>query len=508
MSIIGKLIEKAHHFVPARRGNVAMIFALALVPLMLATCGALDFARAIMVRANMAEALDAAALAVGATRGLSQTEMEDLARKYFEANYHEDKTSYGTPTEVQVTPSGQSVVLATSNAMPTTILKAVGVNTMNVAVSTTVVWGQSKLWVALVLDNTGSMCQSDKYPNAGSPCATPNPGSKIAVLKNALNGTTGTDGKHIDGLLDMLKNVSSSPGDVKVSIIPFVKDVNVDSTNVNASWLDWTDWNSLNGTCSGYGSNGSTKSICIVAHCSKSQYTSKSDCEGNWHNGTWYNAGTWTPSNHSNWKGCVTDRGKSTGPDGDYDVQNYPPVAGTPSSLFPAEQYSSCPKSLMGLSDDWTTLGNKVSSMTAAGSTNQTIGLVWGWHSLSEGDPLNSGTLPSGTARYIILLSDGLNTQDRWYGDGVNQSSAVDNRMASVCNNIKTYNAGLSADNKDKKITIYAVFVDIGGTQGNSTVLQNCATAPDKYKDLKSAADITTALHDIGIEITNLFIAR
>ena len=137
------------------------------------------------------------------------------------------------------------------------------------------------------------------------------------------------------------------------------------------------------------------------------------------------------------------------------------------------------------------------SSVKAAnGSTNQPIGLVWGWHALSTGDPLNAGTPPANTTRYIIILSDGLNTQDRWYGDGVNQSTSVDGRMTQVCNNAK-------ADG----IVIYALFVDIGGTQGNSSVLQNCASDASKYYDLTSASQINAAFTAIGQQITNLRVA-
>ena len=93
----------------------------------------------------------------------------------------------------------------------------------------------------------------------------------------------------------------------------------------------------------------------------------------------------------------------------------------------------------------------------------------------------------------MILLSDGLNTQDRWYGDGSNQSSQVDTRMALACTNAK------AAD-----FTIYTVYVDLNGTQGNSTVLQNCASDATKYFDLTSAQQIITTFNAIGEQITNL----
>ena len=166
--------------------------------------------------------------------------------------------------------------------------------------------------------------------------------------------------------------------------------------------------------------------------------------------------------------------------------------------MFPAEQYSSCSQTLMGLSHDWTSLSGEIDDMSANGSTNQTIGLVWGWHALSQGGPLNPPALPDNTQRIIIILSDGLNTQNRWSGNGSQQSSDVNARMALVCNNAK-------ADG----VIIYAVYVDINGAQGNSSVLQNCASPGDgKYYDLSSSGQIQQAFNDIGLQITNLRVSR
>jgi Flp pilus assembly protein TadG len=87
---------------PPSRGNVAMIFALTLIPLCFAVGAGLDYARAVVVRANMSEAIDAAALAVGATTGLTTAQMQTLAQQYFTANYKAD-ASYGTPAAIVVT---------------------------------------------------------------------------------------------------------------------------------------------------------------------------------------------------------------------------------------------------------------------------------------------------------------------------------------------------------------------------------------------------------------------
>ena len=481
------------------RANVALIFGLSLVPITVAAGTGLDLARGMLVHSQLVQALDAAALAVGGTPGLTQSQMQTLAQQYFNANYKID-SSYGTPTTVTVTVSGQSVQVACNDPMPTTLLQVVGYNSYTIAAQSTVVWGQQKLWVSLVLDNTGSMTQTD---GTGT--------SKIAALKSATHQ-----------LLTMLQNASTTAGDVQVAIIPFARDVKVGTANSAAAWLSWTDWlaaptpapstsvgpgsgcpysDGTNGFhCQSTPTNGSASASTIPSSGTYKGYICPSgDAVGHYYNGCWtsvsssgkYNH-TWVANNKSTWTGCVTDRTQ------DYDTTNTTPVASTPSTLMVAENSPSCVSAtLMGLGYNWTTLSTEVDSMVAGGSTNQTVGLVWGWQAQSQGAPLSAAALPANTQQVMILLSDGLNTQDRWYGDGSDQSTQVDARMATACTNAKA--AG---------ITIYTVFVDLNGTQGNSTVLQNCATDLSKYFDLTSSDEIISTFNAIGEQITNLRISQ
>ena len=62
--------------------------------------------------------------------------------------------------------------------------------------------------------------------------------------------------------------------------------------------------------------------------------------------------------------------------------------------------------------------------------------------------------------KVIILMTDGLNTQNRWY----TSQTSIDARQATTCANIKA--AG---------ITLYTVQVNTGGDP-TSTLLQNCAS--------------------------------
>ncbi len=211
-------LKRLGAFLRNRDANVAMMFAISLIPVTIAAGAGLDLTRAMIVKSNLTEALDAAALSVAATSGLTPAQMTVQAQNYFNANYKAD-ANYGTPVSVTVTPGTQQVTVSTSVPKPTTLMGVAGIHTVNVTASSTVVWGQNKLWVSLVLDNTGSMTQSDSS------------GTKIAALQTATHQ-----------LLSMLQNASTTVGDVQAAIIPFSKTVNVGTANVNASWIDWTDW--------------------------------------------------------------------------------------------------------------------------------------------------------------------------------------------------------------------------------------------------------------------------
>lgn len=496
-----RLLVRFSRFCRQRGGNVAMIYAVALVPLAIAIGGGIDFARAALVRTALSEALDGAALALGASNsaGLSDAQALALVQAYFDANYRQS-SDYGTPSPVSLSREGQNLLLSAAVDMPTSVLKITGMKIWPVSASSTVVWGQTKLWVSLVLDNTGSMAQTD---NAGV--------SKISALKTASHQ-----------LLAMLQNAARNSGDVQAAIIPFARNVKIGTGYDKTDWLSFTDfiaapptpsssagpgktcpWTDsqtgyhctsgpANGaqTVSTIPANGSYKGyICPSAtktgHYWNGCFNSVSNGSGGWNH-------TWIANATTSWSGCVTDRAQN------YDTNAATPAPETPASMMVAENSPSCPAAaILPLGYDWSALSSKVDAMAPSGSTNQTIGLVWGWHAMTQGAPLTPPALPDQTQRVIILLSDGLNTQNRWSGDGSKQSSAVDQRMALACANAK-------ADG----ITIYSVFVDLNGTQGNSSVLKNCASDSSKYFDLTSSGQIVTAFATIGQQITNLHVAQ
>ena len=93
-------------------------------------------------------------------------------------------------------------------------------------------------------------------------------------------------------------------------------------------------------------------------------------------------------------------------------------------------------------------------------------------------------------------MSDGLNTENRWDGNGSSQSPAVDARMALACTNAKT--AGL---------TVYTIHVNTDGDP-TSQILKNCATDTNKFFTVTSSAQIGTVFTTIGTNLSQLRISK
>ena len=437
-NIIRRLHQALERFRPAQGGNVAITFALVALSLVGLVGSAIDYSRANSVKADLQAALDATALMLSKEAAAdTANQLQTNATAYFTANFNRPGTTGLTITPTYTTSGGTQVVVNGSVSVPTDFLGIVGINTITVSSSSTVKWGSSRLRVALVLDNTGSMADS----------------GKIQALQTATKN-----------LLSQLQSAASTNGDVYVSIVPFVKDVNVGASNYNASWIDWTDWNSANTVCSG---------VQFGSYC----------------------FGTQTAANHNTWNGCVMDRGGQTVPDpANYDTNVTAPAASTKATLFPAEQYSSCPQAAMGLSYNWSAMTTLVNNMSPNGNTNQAIGLALGWMSLTGGGPFTAPAMdPNYTySQIIILLTDGLNTQDRWYS----QQSQIDARQTMTCNNIKA--AG---------ITLYTVEVSTDGTPV-SPLLQQCASDSSKFFYLTSSNQIVATFNTIGTNLSNLYVSK
>jgi hypothetical protein len=279
-----------------------------------------------------------------------------------------------------------------------------------------------------------------------------------------------------------------------------------------------------------------TQNSCTAAtgSCSKTQYTTQNTCTSNkgtwtagkytWTAGKWGTGYTsWTPDNHSAWSGCVMDR------DQDYDIKNTAPVPGdtsATSTLFPAQEYlqgstnyckagsAAYLQPVIPMTENWNTLKTAITNMDPTGGTNQAIGVAWGWQSLSttNGPIAAPAKDPNYVYQdYLVILSDGLNTQHRWpsYGNGNTQYTCspgnvlcIDARQKLLCDAIKD-----PAQNGGANIKIFTIQVNINNVDPTSTVLQGCAS-DGNFQMITSPGQTSAAFANIMAQIAKLRISQ
>lgn len=460
-----RIARHVARFRTASGGNVAITFALATLPLVGTVGFAVDYSHANSVKAAMQAALDSTALMLSRDAAtLTSNDLQTKAKSYFDALFTRPEAKNVVITASYTTTGGSQVKVNGAAQVPAAFLGVIGYQNITVNGTATAAWGSSRLRVALVLDNTGSMAED----------------GKMAALKTSAKS-----------LINQLKDAASTDGDVYVSIIPFSVDVNVGPQNYNANWIDWSDWDDDNG-------RDTSTQTCTTTKTGKNGKTTKKCTTST----------TWVPDNHNTWNGCVADR------DQNYDRlataanpadKNLPESSA--STLFPADQDSSCPEPMMGLGYNWTAMTNLIDRMQPGGMTNQSIGLSWGWISLVGGGPL---TAPAKDSNYkyqdvIVLMSDGLNTQNRWSGS----QTQIDKRMYDASKN----GEGTCANIKASGITIYTIHVNTGGDP-KSTLLENCAGSPEKLSDPSKFYMVTTSsglgsvFSAIGTSLTKLRVAK
>jgi Flp pilus assembly protein TadG len=193
-------------------GNVATMFAIAMVPLALAAGAAMDMSRANHVRTVLQGAADAAALAGATTKNASDSELDAMVHQYLAANNALDVLEHVSDIDQKLDHSKGTFEVEIEGKIRTTFMVVAGITEMDVGAYSEVNVGSMALEVALVLDNTGSMS-----------------GTKIENLKAAATN-----------LVNVIENESSGYADIKIGVVPFAEYVNVGASNSGAPWIDMT----------------------------------------------------------------------------------------------------------------------------------------------------------------------------------------------------------------------------------------------------------------------------
>ena len=215
------LEERLTAFTSDKRGNIAVIFAIALVPVISFVGAAVDYSRANRARSTMQAAIDATALMLSkdlSTGAITSSQINAKAQTYFTALYTDTEASSVSVTATYSANAGavgSTIQVNGSGSVATDFMKVAGFSNIPISTSSATAWGNARLRVAMALDNTGSMADN----------------GKIGALQTAATN-----------LITQLSGLAQNPGDVYVSVVPFAKVVNLGSSNYTQNWIDWSDW--------------------------------------------------------------------------------------------------------------------------------------------------------------------------------------------------------------------------------------------------------------------------
>lgn len=381
-----------------RRGAVAIIFALTLIPVLGFIGGAIDYARAYAAKTKLQTALDAAILAAGATLAMTEEERIAYAKQVFEANYPPGKTA--APATPVINISAEGVITGSVDAkLPSAILGLLGITDFKVAAESEArIVSKIDGEVVLVLDYSGSMGSKGKY--------------------QAMR----------DAAIDLVNTLSQKGTNdkVKFGLVPFAGEVY--TTLPNEYVIDQT----------GFG-NWTACTADRKWPFNTQDSTPTSDDETKW--------GYPCPEqNNGKGKGAGKGKGKGKG------KGNQPPAC---TVYDHCTAYSARNVIIRPLTNDFPAVINQLKAMTPGGYTHISLALEFGWHVISPNPPYSEG-VSYGTEdvlKAIVLLTDGQQTSPGWGPGESHNVTKAEKNLEDLCTNVKAKDVMLitvAFDLKDK----------------------------------------------------------
>lgn len=453
-------------FIPNSNGGMAIMFSIAIIPLMVAAGAAMDFVRKTNVETLLQGATDSAAIAGVAGKAKwgpsAKGKVEKLVKDFLKANGADNAVNAMVVEQSGLNGKSSLFQVKVSGTVDTTFMSLVGYQTMKVTASSEVDIGGQALEVALVLDNTASM----------------NSEGRLDALKASSKS-----------LVDTLFKAKAENGYLKIGIVPFADYVNVGMSNRNASWMNVPP------------DSSKVQNVCNVSYPD----AKSSNCHDE--KGTWNNDGVPTPYTY---QVCDWSYGKpvTTCSDQTYDNKWYGCVGsrtnpldvgiGSPSSPYPGIQNTSCPQEITRLTDSQSALNTQIEAMNAVGETYIPSGLLWGWNLLDDADPLTGAKSKTEMAKSkgvksMVLMTDGDNTKSpdypyHWGSD----TGLADSITTKLCDNIKS-----------EGIVVYTVAFKVT-KQSSKDLLTRCATTPDQAFNADNDAALMAAFGQIGTSLAQV----
>ena len=202
------------------RGAVAVMFGVSAVVLFAVAGLAIDSSRVYSVNFKMREALDAAALAAAKLlddENASDAQIQQVGEAYVGSSLKQLRIDHVTWQNVKfVADRTTGTITASADVTMPALFGAISANlsTFNFTPTSNVVYKPKKIELSLVLDITGSMCDTPPS-NANNACSS---GAKLSALKNAA-----------DDMVEALANTDPAYGAIRVAIAPYSASVNAGS---------------------------------------------------------------------------------------------------------------------------------------------------------------------------------------------------------------------------------------------------------------------------------------
>ena len=464
-------IEKMSNFLRNSFGNVSLLFALLLIPVVFSIALAVDYRRGANMRAKLQDATDLAVIAAVRAKmknpSLNNEKLTSIAQDFLNAHTSQIPQFRIVGFKLtQDTKSGE-ITASTDATVETNFMRIAGINNLDISVASSAMAAPPPpLELVLVLDNTGSMA-----------------GLKLDTLKNAAK-------KLVDELLDTSEKKSKT----KIALVPFSNYVNIGLANRNANWLsvpnDYTDtshscWNTYpnqtksncrNETRTGYNDGVPytyETEVCDI------DYGDPVEVCGN--GNTTYK-----------WNGCVGSRNYPLNVgDSDYTLNKVPGLL---------NQW--CARPILPLTNDTSILHAEIEGMTASQNTYIPAGLAWGWRVLSAANPFNEGRTKAklkevNGIKAMVLMTDGTNTLSPSYPEHWNSDTALANSLtADLCANIK-----------DQSITVYTIAFEVSDATVKD-LLQSCATNYGYYYDAQNSSELSKAFETITGQLSQLRLTK
>ena len=533
-------------------GNVAIMFAALAVSLTVVVGGGVDFSQLNGLHTRLQTGVDAAALSAARYPGTDSTARRTQADNAYLANV----ADLPSATAGSLTNSGTAYTYTATYVAPTHFLKIFGIQSLTLEASSTAIASTDTLDVALVLDSSGSMANGGRmtelkkavkgflaaFPTGGDVQVAMIPfDSQVKVdgvtLSNATSNaptnpfSSTTDCNTLTDPFDKTACQNAQAARPTIDCNAFIATVPSRTASQNRCWsnfnagfkvgtsgtyIECTSW--LFALCTG---TGSFYYLTVDTGSAIGAKRQEWGCvawfllvctQWGWQAPVTLESKAYTPdptvtpqtsktatneSANSNlllqptdtWSGCLIDR---TQP---YDVQATAPIAGMDATLYPK---ANCTVGTLiavkGLTNNLTSLATTADTLQPSGATNITIGVQWGMEALTSNAPLTGTT--TNARKFIVLMTDGENTQDRWWGNGTANSAdrdKIDARTKLACSNAKA--AG---------ITIYAINL----IDGNAALISYCASDTSKYFKVTSADQLTDTFAQIATSIKRIRITK